>query len=122
MTDFHGMTDQELNEWIARKRGWKKEAGVGQFSYPTYWWHKPKEYTRVEPPDYCNDWKWAGELEEEGRFDLIHDEIHNVWRALKINCLHVYVGRDKIATRAISEAYAVMTESLGDMTKKDGEQ
>lgn len=111
MTDFHAMTDTALNEWIAQHRNGEALTLNGNV------YHKIDSVSNSMfiRPDYCNDWKWAGELEAEGKFMLMYNEIHNLYHAIKTEgCLAM--GWSDRPTRAIAEAYAVMVEN-----KKDGD-
>ena len=65
MTDFHSMTDQELNEAIAKKRGWKKCTCEWCQKNSTPFWINPGENSTEELPDVVLDWNLAGGLLEE---------------------------------------------------------
>lgn len=72
MTDFSKMDDESLNGWIAKKLGWRYWDCV---DCHTEYWITPDggvDYNQVDPPDYCTDWKLAGELLEEMRGDICH--------------------------------------------------
>lgn len=143
--NFHSMSDNELNEWIARKRGWKTECFYqsinGQSGFVirlitpegkvadwsgshTQLSHSDIWNLMDNRPDYCNKWIYAGELEEEGKFTIAYDLHTETWFVYPQDANTVsddLLAWNAVLPRAISEAYAVMTETLGDMTKKDGE-
>jgi hypothetical protein len=60
------MTAQEINEAIAVKRGWKFNP-EGERAPSGGIYHYRDGWNRLKPsvPDYCNDWKYAGELLDE---------------------------------------------------------
>jgi hypothetical protein len=57
----NSMTCQELNEIIAKKRGYKFQYDNGEYKKL---WRDPKGDIVYEGdfPDYCNSWEFAGEL------------------------------------------------------------
>lgn len=126
MTDFHAMPDQELNEWIAKKKGYLpvQEGGV-KYVLCGYLTSIP-----MAMPDYCADWKFAGELEEEGKFEIKYNDYLKKWHVYRQN---IMLFEDALATnpdnlpRAIAEAWAVWDETKTDSsitagdTGKDGE-
>jgi len=63
------LTDQELNELIAVKRGWiyNPYEKFGSLYEPSVLWHNPKtnESFYSAAPDFSGLWRWAGELLEE---------------------------------------------------------
>ena len=60
MTDYSSWTDEQVNEKIAKKKGWMK---LGYPAVPE--WQKPGERSYNGAPDYCHDWRLCGELLEE---------------------------------------------------------
>jgi hypothetical protein len=73
------MSDQELNEAIAVKRGWKKSINHKIESWRTYWYdpkdpeqHDDGDKCSTEVPNYCGKWQYVGELLEEMRGILYH--------------------------------------------------
>lgn len=57
------MTDQEINEAVARKLGWKEAGHLGWMSDSTKY-KKPDDVIcrKPGPPDYCHDIKAAWEI------------------------------------------------------------
>jgi hypothetical protein len=98
------MTDEQLNRAIAKQLGWVNHDWSSKFTLP----------------DYCNDWKYAGELLEEMsgcdiRPFLFYCENFK-WTCnisvieSQVRCFEakVSVRNCESPTRAISEAYATM--------------
>jgi len=104
-------TDQELNEAIAVKRGWKKQPSGALEIY------EPKFIRSYSAPDYCNSWQCAGELLVETPFQtkLINYEDEGngkvYWTCditnLFTGCELAYVTSGS-PTRAIAEAWYLM--------------
>jgi hypothetical protein len=87
------MTNEQLNEAIAIQRGWKPWDQL-QGEDAAIEWRRDKT---KRPPDYCNDWKYAGELLEEIKMDLLYCE--GEW---------FVTNWCSSPTRAIAETYAIM--------------
>jgi hypothetical protein len=95
------LTDQQLNEEIALKRGWTYNNGV-LYNPGNSVWHEGI-------PDFCNSWEWAGRLLEEilnkeGSIEILHDTflVHGYHVAYRLN------EDGDVAdtpTRAIAEAW-----------------
>jgi hypothetical protein len=66
MIDYSKMTDEELNEAIALKRGWKKVRILVGLSIERCLWDNG-HYQHTSAPHYTHDWRLAGELLEEMR-------------------------------------------------------
>ncbi len=66
MTDYSKMTDDELNEAIAIKKGWSRYIHHDENGLWDEWYtprHKPSIYNQI--PKHTHDWRLAGELLEE---------------------------------------------------------
>ena len=69
MTDYSKMPDEELNEVIAVKKGWKLWSCVDCMHE---YWVTPNggvDYNQSDPPDYTHSWELCGELLEEMAMD-----------------------------------------------------
>jgi hypothetical protein len=64
MTDYSKMDDNELNEAIAVKLGWRKGRVLVGLSVEHTRWADGNVQQR-SAPDYTHDWRLAGELLEE---------------------------------------------------------
>lgn len=70
MTD--NLTDEELNEAIALKRGWLLKTCACGCPGCRDWWMTPDggvDYNQTDPPDYTHDWRLCGDLLEEMAMD-----------------------------------------------------
>jgi len=109
------LTDEQLNEEIAKLRGWKKVEVTGGL-----WLMFPPEgvddnYHRA--PDFCNSWEWAGDLLEEMKdegIELSFGPNHDYSPTINQWCVHFpnwnidYRGIITFSdspTRAIAEAF-----------------
>lgn len=64
MTDISGLTDEQVNEAIAVKRGWKTERVLMGLSVEHTRWIGASGVL-LQPPDYTHSWNLCGELLEE---------------------------------------------------------
>jgi MoaA/NifB/PqqE/SkfB family radical SAM enzyme len=109
------MTDQEINEAIAVKRGWKREFSLMGDCYEWNQYDKDSKYIcggEYSTPDFANDWRLAGELLEEiieidGSIEIVH--VTFLVKGYRISC-HVNDDGDVYGspTRAIAEAWLEM--------------
>lgn len=108
------MTDQEINEAVARKLGWKKEKG--------FWWSPiisevPKLTTNNPLPDFCHSLEAAWEIVEWCKFHKrqIHLDTTNVsWVCLIGHSQHgivVHSGEADTAPLAICLAFLKLPPS-----------
>jgi len=61
MTDYSGWTDEQVNEAILHKLGWKSH---GCDWCTSLHWFSPEGFIAT-PPDYTHSWELCGELLEE---------------------------------------------------------
>jgi len=112
MTDYSGWTDEQVNEVIAVKRGWKSE----NFQMPSNdyrkGWYQPYPFPYQEniifnPPPFTHDWRLAGELLEEmkGITTFFYDENHRWCCVMDGTYYYTYTPQ-----RAICEAWLVWKE------------
>ena len=86
------LSDKELNELIAKQRGWRKWRGM---------WASGSN-----PPDFCNSWQWAGELLETINNPKLAR--HGDFWICTADSGMAHTCRADSPTRAIAEAYAIM--------------
>ena len=106
MTDFHSMTDQELNEAIAKKRGWKKCTCEWCQKNSTSFWINPDENSTEELPDVVLDWNMAGGLLEEMDTPMLKRGVEGDWLCGNFNLYHGITPQ-----RAICEAWLEWSEN-----------
>jgi hypothetical protein len=112
------MTDQELNEWIAKKRGWvlHPHEKLGSMHDPSTKWYNPKtngSFWTQDPP-FCTSWQYAGELLEElgsngDTLVIYFEETKWYFDSEKDNVF----GISEKLTRAIAESWAMWSEQCG---------
>ena len=64
MKDRSSWTDEQINEAVAIKKGWKKERVLVGLSVERVQWTNGV-LSLPQPPNYTNDWNLCGELLEE---------------------------------------------------------
>ena len=114
MIDIHNMTDQELNEAIAKKKGW--------IYFPDSHWKWVRYYDEKEcegdyqsdMPDYIHDWNLAGGLLEEMRWYIVEISYNAENWLLLLNTpddIRRFEGKD--LKRVIDEAWLERNETIG---------
>ena len=124
------LSNQQLNELIAVKRGWKHPISIsvsGKIDDPNKWWMNPDvkegwssdEWACTRVPNFCSDWQYAGELFVElvDKSDsaqlcgekFINDELAEYW----VNIVtrdgdEISTKSNNYPTRAIAEAWYLM--------------
>jgi len=114
------LTDEQLNEEIAKLRGWKINPLVIDFGLNadvSFKYVSPDGKCQSRCPNFCNSWEWAGELLEEMKdegIELSFGPNHDYSPTINQWCVHFpnwninYRGIITFSdspTRAIAEAY-----------------
>ena len=121
MTDIHNLSNAELNEAIAKKKGWSYSLHFG-----TPLWEHPETGVMVYhyAPDYTHNWNLAGGLLEEMPLETsltnFEDELDGTikWQCVVKNLTHPSKVKDIIAfadtpQRAICEVELERNETIG---------
>jgi hypothetical protein len=114
------LTDQELNELIAVKRGWiyNPYEKFGSLYEPSVLWHNPKtnESFYSAAPDFSGLWRWAGELLVEVLMDNTGNSFEyqpNLFPDRPWAIMGIGGNGSASPTRAIAESWAMWSEQCG---------
>ena len=98
MTDIHLLSDTELNEAIAKKKGWTKK-NVEPAPFITTWHHENGDI-ELYCPDFTHDRGLAMELLEEMPTPMLKRSVEGDWICGNFNLQH-----GDTPQRAIAEAW-----------------
>lgn len=121
MTDIHNLSDAELNEHIAKKRGYIYKRIYRPSKDISRWWSWTRklvdgtlDYGGENPPDYTHDWNLVGELWEEMRWYIVEISYNAENWLLLLNTpddIRRFEGED--LKRVIDEAWLEWKETIG---------
>ena len=103
------MTDDQLNEAIAKKRGWKKCTCEWCQKNSTPFWINPDENSTEDLPDITLDWNLAGALLEEMKYPGLSKRVDGKWICFNYDETIPHIA--DTPQRAICEAWLKWSEN-----------